>query len=239
VSTRIIQAFGISESPIKIGDVFKDLGISYGLVSKAEVKIFHYATEQPALPIILPSVAMAKKYEPKTGRQVLFICDALVALSECNIRIIRHQDLRANVESALRFAVAHPEQDFQLVHKSLTTADYVNVATKPSYLNFIQTALYKISKYQLRKEVQLMIVQYLNSDIKLPALKAKLKSNLKLGDILTLVLDPRAIDLRSAVKAYKESPKDSAHLEQIAQEWGFDTFEILYVVNSASRNKDS
>lgn len=194
---------------------------------------------QPAWVGIVPGLSYLSRYTSKHNRQILIICDSLSSLATCNLGILDTQDL-SNIagclRSALMAATKEPLNGWHLVRKQPTTQDYVDGATKPSYLNFIQTSLYRISNYPLRKEVQALVIKYLNSDIQLKVLMNKLQSSYKLAELQDLLKNDKAVNLRNAVAAYKASQR----LELTAKEFKTETFEILYVVNSASKTlKDS
>jgi hypothetical protein len=120
--------------------------------------------------------------------------------------------------------------EFKKIEPSI--ADYVNAATKPSFLNHIQTSIYKIQPYGLRKEVQAMCIAYLAGGTSLAVLKRKLRSNFKLEDLAKLMLAEKAKQLKDAVALLKGLPVD-----QVAKKTGFEQFELNYVANSYARNR--
>lgn len=150
------------------------------------------------------------------------------------MRLIKPDNMAENIPLALQYATRNPLVEWSLIRKEPSISDYVNNATKPSFLNFIQTELYKLTPYDLRKDVQAMVIRYLDGAIKLKPLKDKLQSSHKLTNLLGLIMDSQTLKLREAIAEYKKT----GNLEVTAVQYGIETFEILYVVRSASNNKE-
>jgi hypothetical protein len=171
------------------------------------------------------------------GRAVYFVCDARAALSTSNISQVlwpEHRGLMevtAAVKQAL-IAANSLTHDWQIVVNEPTIEDYVNIATKPSFFNHVQSAMYRITPYNLRKEVNLMCVAYLAGSVSITALKRKLKSSHKLDQLLTLMDSEKARELREAVGRARRD-----NVEIVAHETGFEQFEILYVLRSFEKSK--
>ena len=106
--------------------------------------------------------------------------------------------------------------------KILSYIDYVNLVAKPSVLNLIQTEVYKINPYALRKQTHQIVLDYLNSRISKRNLKDMLSKNLKHEALLPLLLS--ADSLRSAVAMVGKKT-----VEEIEAETGHPTFELLYL----------
>ncbi len=106
--------------------------------------------------------------------------------------------------------------------KILSYLDYVNLVAKPSVLNLIQTEVYKINPYALRKQTHQIVLDYLNSKISKRNLKDMLSKNLKHEALLPLLIS--ADSLRNAVAMIGKKT-----VEEIAAETGHPTFELLYL----------
>jgi hypothetical protein len=211
------------------------LKVGHTLVS-GKIKTIHtqrnVSRVQPAWPVILPSLAAVDKYQCDISPQILFVCDALALLSNCNLRIIRMEGLEQNIKDALAYATANPEQNsWKLQKVEPTIADYVNHATKPSFLNNLQTAIYKIAPYDLKKKIQTSIIGYLAGTVSKTSLMAQLNANLKLDTLRRLMLDPKATELKDAVAMYAKTKS----IEVVTATTGFESFEILYIYRSSEK----
>lgn len=188
--------------------------------------------EQPAWPVVISRVSNISRYSVAHSPQVLFVCDSAAAVAVTNIRQIKDEEwLTYQIDRALRHSVSDLDNRWEIKHTEPTILEYVDAVTKPQFLNFMQTALYKITPYALLKETQAITVGYLNGSVTAKALRAKLQSNYKLADMLKIFEDPKAEQLRDAVAEYKRTWQ----LEAVAAQYGIDTFQILYVVNSSAR----
>ena len=74
--------------------------------------------------------------------------------------------------------------------------EVLKVATTYSFLNGIQTALYKITPYSLRKNTQTAIISYFYGDLPYTKLITHLESSNKLKTLLELCKDKQAKALR-------------------------------------------
>lgn len=147
---------------------------------------------------------------------VNFIVSSLAQLQTTN-----YLPLSGNVAEAVKAALLSKATITPEV-KKLTALDYVNMVAKPSLLNKIQTEIYRITPYALRKQTQQVVLDYMNSRLSKKGVKEKLSSNLKLEGVLELVLS--ADSLRNAVARL---PNES--VEQVAADTGHPTFELLYL----------
>lgn len=234
----ILQAFGVPlSSPIQLSEILSKLQVSHSVVGISGNKIWQRDVDtgsvQPAWVIVLDSVLAIKRFRCNRGDKVIFVCDSPISLSTCNLVEVTMDNMYLAVKESLKVSVRNPiPGGWKIKQTETSIMEYVDSATKPSFLNFIQTAIYKISPYPLRKEVQNLTVSYLNGDVPFLTLKAKLQSSYKLTDLLELCKNPKADNLKKAVATFKKS----AQLEATAIEYGIETFEILYVTNSAKRN---
>lgn len=234
---KIIQAFGVPSSPLQVSDILTNLHVGHTLISGTMRAINtekHLAKEQPAWPVVLPSIAAIPKNTCKMPNQILFVCDALALLSTCNIRLIKADAIYDSIRSALLYAAANPVEDWHLERREPSIQDYVSNATKPSFLNNLQTEIYRITPYDLRKQIQAQIIGYLAGVESRTKLLAKLASSHKLTKLAELVKDPKSVALHNAVAQYKRTQA----IEATALETGFETFEILYISNSSRKTID-
>lgn len=232
--SNIVQAFGVPSSPLEVSKIMTYLGVGHTLVTgtlRLKSKSKHLSRVQPAWPIILPSVRALERYTCKMDNQVLFICDALAFLSTCNLQIIKPQGMAENIKDALEYARLNPLEGWKLKIKEPSISDYVNNATKPSFLNDLQTQLYKITPYDLRKTTQNLIIGYLAGAEPKAKLIAKLKTSHKLDKIYELIKSPKTQALKDAVALFAKNQ----NIELTALETGFETFEILYLTNSSKK----
>lgn len=234
---RVLHAYGVLASPFDVSTSLADLGISHSLASntlRSELSEKEHAEEQPAWPIILPSIKFVTRYTCDRRHQILLICDSLAQLSLTNIRILDPRDIHYSLKRALEHAVKNPfERDWKLETTEPTFEQYVKSATKPSFLNGIQTELYKITPYDLRKQVQGLVIGYLAGVESRTKLYAKLNSSYKLDRIKELLNDPKCGQLKHAVQMYTKG----GDVEVIAMETSCPTFEILYLSKSAANAK--
>lgn len=229
----IIQAFGVLTSPLQMSQVLKTLKVGHSIIDDAvrsRSADFHYGQKQPAWPIVLPSLNLVSRYRSDYDREILFICDSNAALSTCNLKIIKGpDDFQQNIQRALMWAIANPG-NWQLTRKEPTVEEYVTSATKPSLLNDIQKFLYKITPYDLRKEVQALIIDYLAGLETKTRLMTKLNTSWKLDNLKQVMQRQRCDELRQAVLLYKKTGDE----KQVAKDTGFETFELMYLNNSSA-----
>lgn len=234
---KVIHAYGVLASPLDISINLADLGISHSLISntlRAEATEKEHSDTQPGWPIVLPSLKFLPRYQCDRRRQILFVCDSLAQLSLCNIRILDPRDMRYSLRRSLEHALANPfEKDWKLEVREPTFAEYVTSSTKPSFLNGIQTELYRITPYDLRKQVQALVIGYLAGVEPRKKLWDKLNSTYKLDRLKVVLNDPKCSQLKQAVGLYIRG----GDLETISMEYSCPTFEILYLSKSAANAK--
>jgi len=137
-----------------------------------------------------------------------------------------------SVQKALEYAVANPIE-WKLAVVEPTLDEYVKHATKPSFLNDVQTEIYRITPYDLRKAVQSEVIAYLGGLLGYRKLMARLNSSHKLTKIKTLVLAPKCAVLKDAITAYRHGQD----LKEVAEAYKVETFEIMYIVKSSTQTK--
>lgn len=238
----ILSAFGLVDtSPHELSMVLRDLHMSHSLVGGRPRTLFRtvngLCSQQPVWPIVIDGVKTIHKVQSKRSRLVYFVCDSRAALASTNVSQRMWPDHRSGtltdaVVSSLMLAAqwGSTNTPWALKRKDLTIAEYVDIATKPSFLNDIQTALYKITPYGLRKEVQEQIIDYLAGHMAYTALNRKLKSSLKLETLQYLLSMDKAKAFRDAVLALRNST-----IDEVAKAHGFETFELLYISSSYAK----
>lgn len=245
MTNEVIGAFGIVDlSPFQVSNVLKQLRVSHtyvGLNTKTKrtaiIEVPGNNGEQPAWPVVIDRVSAIKRVQTPRQRLIYLITDSRAALSVTNASHGLWPEQRENLsfDKMLRLVLQSTtarSEPFAFKKAEPSIADYVNAATKPSFLNHIQTAIYKIQPYPMRKEVQAMCIAYLAGGVSHAILRRKLKSSFKLDELAALMLADKAKSLRDAVSLLKGAPVD-----QVAKKTGFEPFELNYVANSYARNR--
>lgn len=104
----------------------------------------------------------------------------------------------------------------------MTAMDYVAAISKPSVITKIQTAIYKIQPYSLRKSTQNLVLGFFNSQVSDRELAKVLGRSYKTMPVLELVKE--GSKLREAVQELKTKTP-----EQVEAETGIPAFELRYV----------
>lgn len=206
------RIYGTSKhSPLQISHALSALRVSHTLTVNRETRIVNKKRPQPRAVHVTDELAGYRK------GAVNFIVASLAELGMTNYMPLAYQDLT----DALKCALLSDSTINPKITK-LSELDYVNLVAKPSLLNKIQTEIYKIQPYALRKQTQQTVLDYLNSRVSKKGLRDALSNNLKHETLLPLVLS--AESLRNAVaRLDKETP------EEIAADTGHPTFELLYL----------
>src|SRR6202022_2301808 len=233
----IIHAFGVLASPLQVSALLTNLRISHSIIAsdlQATETQIHNSKKQPAWPIIVPSIAALARYKCEYDNQIILLCDSFAMLSSCNVHIIKPENMDYGMRSALKYATDNTAIDgWKLKRKETSINEYVTSATKPSLLNDVQSLLYRVSNYSLRKEAQTLIIGYLAGTESKSKLMAKLSSSYKLDDLKALMKDPLCDNLKDAVDAYKKTK----NVEIAASAHNISTFEIMYIFQSAMKTK--
>lgn len=237
----ILNAFGlVDSSPIQVSEILKSLNMSHSFVGgfgkTLRLTIDGLSAAQPVWPVVIDSIRAISKVQSERDRLVYFVCDGRAALSLSNVSQVlwpehRQSDLAQAIMDVL--ILSHDlDHEWTMNLNEPSMDDYVNLASKPSFMNFIQSHIYKITPYAKRKETQKACIAYLAGGLALGPLKRQLRASLKLADLLQLMDSPKARNLREAVAALKSRP-----IEIVCKEYGVESFEILYVVRSYEQNK--
>ncbi|QRE00292.1 hypothetical protein [Burkholderia phage BCSR5] len=237
----ILAAYGLPFcSPITVSNILRTLRVSHSIVGCAhpalkptKIHLDGLSEQQPAWPIIVDKLSALKMaYSTKSShRRILLVCDSYAALGDTNVKmILESRDIRKFLEET----DLSPEKEWELRTIKMSMHDYVNIATKPSFLNHVQTAVYKISNYSARKQIRSDIVKALYGVVPLKSVVRSLDHNLKYETLRDLMASADAVKLRDACLSYRSALKlDSrAAPDEVAKEYGFEPFELLYVVKS-------
>lgn len=234
--SKIIHAYGLLASPLQVSAVLTQLKVGHTLFKDSLMspgKELHFDSRQPAWPVVLPTIQAMSRYRCGADKQILMICDSLALLSTCNLRTLKPHNMEVTLKKALEYAVANPMDGWHLIRTEPSIKEYVDSATTPSYLNLIQSDLYKITPYDLRREVQALLIGCLAGMEPRAKLVAKLKSSQKLDGLLELIKDPKFMGLKEAVALFRTN----GDVDTTALATGYQTFEILYVTRSASKTQ--
>lgn len=190
--------------------------------------------KQPAWPVVLDRIKAIPKVRTVKDRLIYIICDSRAALANTNASRLLWPD-NESFSGVLRLALntAHiKNEDWVLTKSDPSIDDYVNASSKPSFLNHVQTIIYKINPYDLRKEMQPLVIMHLSGMAPAAKIRIKLKSSFKLEPLMRLLEDPQADKLRAACETVL---KHNADPYVVAKQSGVDSFDILYLVSSARK----
>jgi hypothetical protein len=229
LTSKPVKAFGTARySPLDISLELKRLKVSHSIKVRSSIpnrvcseKLVNCKVPQPSW------VHLTDSTDYLRNDAINFISASFSELALTTISKLPPRDsLSESLTESLTvdFLAYIPEKQV------LSPMDYVNIVAKPSLLNAIQTTVYKINPYQLRKDIQEMVLQFLNSQLSVGQMKATLKANLKLEPLIPMLIE--AIPLREAVARLKTEP-----VETVALETGFPSFELMYVQKVRKKDK--
>jgi len=246
---KVLGAFGIIDmSPVELSDVFRSLNISHTCVARAGLRSISYTIdglckEQPAWPIIFDSIRSLSKMEhalaEPPARAIAFITDSRAALTNTNITTtLWPENRRGPFPLCLATWLKKVNKDnekWTLEMRNPSIMDYVNTAVKPSILNDMQSAFYKISNYTARKEIQKLCIGWLSGTTAWSKVDKALKSNIRYEKVYELIKSPLAASLKDAVRDLKTS---GDHADIVAKRTGLASFELLYIVRSSASSDE-
>jgi hypothetical protein len=201
----------------EISVALRSLKVSHTIDPEAKhrpVKVVDLGYEQP-----LP-VRLSPRVSGYCETGVNFISASVAELKDTNFTPFHSGSLAASLRAML------VEQ-----HKITPTIlsrdanSYVDSLAKPSMLNHLQTEVYKIQPYALRKEVQALVLEYFNSKISIKSAKQQLQRSMKTERFVKIFQD--MLPLRLAVAELKTKP-----VELVEKETGFSAFELLYLTKA-------
>jgi hypothetical protein len=238
----VLAAFGVVDrAPLQVSDALKELNMSHTYTWRQGVRVNSthidgLALEQPVWPIVVDSLRTLSKIKVH-GRYVFLVVDSRAALANANLSgHLWPEHQTGSFTNTLKRALIESKTAqccWELESREPSLMDYVNTATKPSQLNNIQTLLYKITPYALRKEVQALCISYIAGTTSAQSLKTKLKSNLKFAQLLELMFQEKTTKYRDACILARTVP-----MPQVVKDTGYQSFEIMYVLKSAENHKN-
>lgn len=226
-------------SPLQLSQALRSLQVShstYAFVqsdqeSRYRHRISDFGYEQPAWPIILTSVLdMGKLDKINRSPLIVFVCDSYATLSHTNITMMPNTGcIVDDVKQCLLNSKPGPF-DFQFKIPKIT--DFVAIAAKPSFINKLQTATYKINPYALRVDLQKKFVLHIAGRISRKRVRDAAKQSLRSESIIMPLLeDPDCQKLIEVVKAVK----NGADVYDVANRYNIESFDVNYILNSESK----
>lgn len=181
---------------------------------------------------IVESLDRAKKLHALDSG-LMIILDSIPALKKANVSKLLYPGLK--LKQAIKKAIFECKERkknnklLSLKVEPLRLGEVLKVATTYSFLNGIQTALYKITPYDLRKNTQIKVISYFYGDLAYRDLMQHLESSSKLDRLKTLCKDKQAKALREACLEVRNNPDK---VNKIAKASGFASFELVYIIKS-------
>lgn len=236
--TRVVGAWAMhNATPSEVSNTLTRLSVSHTVVgwshtkkTRAQRVVDGLCRRQPAWPVVCHSVKDIPKYRVKKSRIILLVCDAPAPLSFTNLNT---PELGATLEDTVKNALTAPWIDWTFECKEPDILDFVDVATKPSFLRSMQTAVYKINPYDFRKQVQSHLILYLGGQLSYTKVRRLLKSSLKSEPLLDLLETPAAKTLQEALRLVDKGWNPEA----AADHHDIDVFDINYVRASLTKQK--
>lgn len=238
--SKVIQAYGVpSLAPHDLSTQLSELGISHSLHTMDRryqtPYIKHVAVEQPYWVAVMSTIESLRTLQPKQPN-IVFVCGSMARLQCCNVGLLpfmrNDQDSKNVVMEALEYAVKNPISGGWVFKEHRPSIDdFVNLATNPSFLNFMETARNKINPYEFRKAIHPVLIAYLDGRLSQRKLFQKLRESHRYEKLLEVMKEPGALNLRNAVAYFKANTVES---EVVGNLFGIDSFDINYVVKASS-----
>lgn len=201
-----------SYSTWEISEALRYLNVSHSIIdSSGKLLKINMKRAQPKW------VHVSLGTDNKRKDSVNFIVSSFGELGLTNIPLFPNTSLEVALKTMLI-----ENKSIELKIRKMGPSDYVEMITKPSLLNLIQTQLYKIQPYSLRKEAQTLILKFFNSKLGERQLMDFLKRNFKTESLIPLIKEGKG--LREAVATLTET-----NVEEVSKRTGYPTFELLYL----------
>lgn len=198
----------------QISSALKKLRVSHSIASKNKKDIVvDLRYPQPSW-VHLSSIPSGIQLE-----SVNFIVSSYAELSRYNYPTLAYQK---GVENAVREALTNRSRVVPVTPPKMTALEYVNEISEPSLLNEIQGHVNKIQPYSLRKETQVLVLNYLNSVVSKRSMEETLRKSYKTEGLIVHLKNAELLR-QSVARLKKES------LEDVATSSGVPTFELLYL----------
>jgi hypothetical protein len=233
----MIKAYGISDaSPHEVSAILDGHRIPHTIIGGKPVRPFEIKTgvlNSDTTVYVISGIRNIHRITPPTTDAIYFVCCSKTTLEESNLSVALSPDSRPMpLQDAIGIAlVANFEPDWKLEIKQPALIDFVKMAVKPMFVNQLQKLVQSITPYAKSKEARSLCVSYLCGETSREEMLTHLTGSLKFSGIADLMRTEKASQLRAAICEYKSNTKP---LERICEQYGFETFEILYPVNSNS-----
>ncbi len=233
----MIKAYGISDAaPHEVSAILDELEWPHTIIGGKPSRPFEIKTgvlNSDTTIYVISGIRNIHRITPPTKDAVYFVCCAKTTLEESNLSLaLSHASGFTDLKSAIQMApIMTWEADWTLEIKQPGLLDFVQMAVKPMFVNQLQKLVQSITPYAKSKEARSLCVSYLCGETSREEMLIHLTGSLKFSAIAELMRTEKAAQLRAAIAEYKSNAKP---LERICDQYGFESFEILYPVNSNS-----
>lgn len=188
---------------------------SFRVTNLTDPTVVNRGKPQPMWVHVTPNIADVQE------GSVNFISAAYAVIGMSNIPTFPDPD-QYNLELALKVMLESRRPPTKISVNEPRALDYVAMVSKPSLLNEIQTLIYKIQPYSLRKETQAMVLRFFQGKISRNAIVYFLRKSFKTAELISPI--ERGSTLREAVAASKVES-----VEAVAKRTGISTFDLIYL----------
>lgn len=235
----MIKAYGISDaSPHEVSAILDELEWPHTIIGGKPVRPFEIKTgvlNADMTIYVISGIRNIHRITPPTRDAIYFVCCSQTTLEESNLSLALSPLGRGSLDmkSAIKLApvMTWEDQNWKLEIKQPALIDFVRMAVKPMFVNQLQKLVQSITPYAKSKEARSLCVSYLCGETSREEMLTHLTGSLKFSAIAELMRTEKAAQLRAAICEYKSNTKP---IERICEQYGFETFEILYPVNSNS-----
>jgi hypothetical protein len=236
----MIKAYGITDaSAHEVSAILDELEWPHTIIGGKPVCPFELKSAGIPIPrysiYVISGLRNIHRIQLSTPNAIYFVCCSETALAESNLSDALTPTRRApnELKSAIKNAplLTWDYEWKQLEIKQPALIDFVKMAVKPMFVNQLQKLVQSITPYAKSKEARSLCVSYLCGETSREDMLNHLSGSLKFSAIAELMRSEKAGQLRAAIAEYKSNTKS---LERICDQYGFESFEILYPVNSNS-----
>ena len=237
----VTKAYGIGNSSIHNLSVrMVELGVHHMLLSRGAFSKTGNYSNLPAIPVLVDGIGNLKYIELCLDRIkkpiILYVVDSYIALMQVNVeypstpeKLLKKLDVEDIKTSLIIGGKAKTNWRLQRSNQNVLK-DTIKRMSKHTLLDVMQTALYKIHNYPLRKEALANLLGYLNGDIAENTLVRFAKGNEK---TLFMVEMPKTLEkLRTSVLHVRKTNMPENKVPYYAKTVGLESFEILYCIKS-------
>lgn len=233
----MIKAYGITDtSPYEVSRVLDELGVAHIVVGGKPTKTYQLISgvSDSTTPVyVISGMRNIHKISPISSGAVYFVCCSKTSLEESNLSDALEPNKRSgSLKESILVQLNSPfEKDWKLKVNHPQLLDFVHIAVKPMFVNELQKLVQSITPYAKSKEARSLCVSYLCGETSREDMLNHMRGSLKFSAISELMSTEKAAQLREAIREYKLNAKP---LDRICEQYGFESFEILYPVNSRS-----